>query len=193
MNRIFVLTGSTAAGKDTILKYLIPQLDPAKYERLVRYTTRPERVDGSDKDLYKFITQKQMIEGLYKKQWLEYEEYDTPGGKIYYATAITDINISMSNYITSAAINVVQDLTKYFDEDHVVPIYIMCPAKTRLKRALGRIDTENDNDIYEICRRFYTDSEKYKDFNLTACKTFYNKGPILNVVSDIKDYILSFE
>ncbi len=69
MYKIIVLFGKSASGKDTILKWILNNIENTS--GIVSYTTRPPRdyeVDGKD---YYFISNEEFTEKVLNKEMLE--------------------------------------------------------------------------------------------------------------------------
>ena len=68
---IIVLLGASGSGKSTIEKILSDKYD---YEKIVSYTTRPQRVGETNGKDYHFITNETFKEALHKNLFAEYDE-----------------------------------------------------------------------------------------------------------------------
>ena len=165
--KIVALCGESGAGKDTILKWIVSNY-PEEYHAIVSNTTRPKReheIDGVD---YHFLTE----EEFNKQEYLEWTEfrgwyYGTPTNKF----STKKYNIGVFN---PEGINTL--LTKCNPNEYEISIfYITANPKIRLLRQLNR---EDRPDCEEICRRFLTDKEDFKNLNYGLYTKNYAK--ILN-------------
>lgn len=201
MNHIFFITGPTGSGKDTIIKNLLEKyLDPNKFKVLYRYTSRPKR--KNNKDFYKYTTNDCILSAALDDELIEYESYivnEITDERWMYCTFKSDIELNKYNYIISGSLNLFNSFRDYYENKNnniLIPIYIDCNAKIRLYRSLSRAGY-SDEDIYEVCRRIYSDSiqfskEKIKDINpVIINNTDDNYNKLRHTCENIAKFILS--
>ena len=82
---IFIITGPSGVGKNTIINELSNHID---FHFSTSYTTRPRRDNEAEGEDYYFITQQQFNDLSDKIHMLEYEEY----GGYFYGTPKSEIN-----------------------------------------------------------------------------------------------------
>lgn len=75
---LLVITGKTAAGKDTILSLLLSRYPDLK--RVITTTSRKPRTGEKEGQDYYYLTREEFEEKIKKGQFLEYVEY---GGNLY--------------------------------------------------------------------------------------------------------------
>ena len=182
MYKVIVLFGKSASGKDTILKWILNNIENTS--GIVSYTTRPPRdyeVDGKD---YYFISNEEFTEKVLNKEMLE----ATCFNNWFYGAGITTlkqdkINVGVFNV---EGINcLIQD-----NRIEILPIYVYASDKTRLLRSLNR---EESPDCAEICRRFFTDDEDFKeekyDFNYEILdnENNFNAAALTDMIRDFCD------
>jgi guanylate kinase len=149
---ILALFGESGAGKDTIKKVIVNNMD--NINGIVSYTTRPSRekeVDGVD---YHFVSNAEFANMVLDGSMLEATSFN----EWFYGTAISalqkdKINIGVFN--PQAIECLLQD-----SRLNVIPIYVYCSDKNRLLRSLKR---EKNPDCSEICRRFLADKKDFSD------------------------------
>ena len=72
-NKIIVLAGFSAVGKDTVADELIKQ----GYNFITSHTTRPMRENESEKNPYYFIDNNKFHKMKKNNEFIEYREYNT--------------------------------------------------------------------------------------------------------------------
>lgn len=149
---IIALVGESGAGKSLIERKLCEELG---YEKMISYTTRPQRtgeVNGKD---YHFIDNESFKEGIQKGLFAEYEEYSQ--GRLY-GTAKADFN-SNTNKVTVLTPNGVRQLKENCNMDNIFIIYVTANLGTRIKRYIDRCGVAkfNFDDKNEICSRVERD------------------------------------
>lgn len=201
MKHIFFITGPTGSGKDTIMKTLFKDYlnDSNKYKPLYRYTSRPRRNNSDD---YYIYTDNDTINiANANKEVIEIESYivnEYTNERWMYCTLKSQLDLDKYNYIATGSLNLYNNLNMYFNKEKVlIPIYIDCEARTRLERSLSRAGY-SDKDIYEVCRRIYSDSiqfsqEKIKEIN-PVCINNNDNGYIntKRICQTILKYISSY-
>ncbi len=182
MYKVIVLFGKSASGKDTILKWILNNIENTS--GIVSYTTRPPRdyeVDGKD---YYFISNDKFTEKVLNKEMLEVSCFND----YFYGAGIDTlkedkINVGIFN---AEGINcLVQD-----NRIKILPIYIYASDKTRLIRSLSR---EKNPDCAKICKRYFIDEEEFKeekyDFNYEVLdnETKFNAAALTDMIRDFCD------
>ena len=161
MNKLFILCGKSASGKDTIMKQIIKNHN---YERVVSYTTRPMRegeIDGVD---YNFITQEKFNEMLENGEIIEHNVFKTNFGNWHYGTG-SDIleKLKRDNLICIKEPKGIKQLINKLGYNRVVPILIQRSAYDRLISSLNRQPNATDKEVLEMTRRLNADEEDFKE------------------------------
>lgn len=154
--KIFALIGRSGTGKSTIEK----RLEKLGHTRIISNTTRDIR-EGEQQDIdYHYLTDKEFVELEDDNQLIEYTKYRGWN----YGIAYKDIsNLDNQNYI---CVIEPQGLKQLQDKlsDKVIPIMIYSTPYERLGRSILRQPNSNDDTYKEICRRFNSDYETFKEF-----------------------------
>ena len=168
MNKIKVIAlfGKSGAGKDTLQNMMIAQNN--NMHKIISCTTRPPReneVNGVD---YYFMDEEEFSIKVIAGDMLEHTIFRN----WFYGTPIQSLDPTKTNI---GVFNIAGIRTLLEDQRlDVHPIYVQVSDKTRLMRALSR---EQDPDCKEICRRFLTDEEDFKDIDFDY-KVFNNERPL---------------
>ena len=153
MKNIFVIVGKSGSGKSTLAENVCKRLN---ISNVVMTTTRPKRpneIDGVD---YYFINDdefKFMVDANEFIQHTSFRDWN------YGVEKRALDNCSSENIIMvlspKGLLSLSCGLSK--EEYKVIPVYISCSDRTRLRRGLDR-----DEDIKELIRRFGADNEDFE-------------------------------
>lgn len=196
-NKIIVLCGKSACGKDTLANYFKEK----GYNFITSHTTRPLRENESQGNPYYFITNSEMEELIDTDQLIEYRVYKTLVDDIpanwYYAVHKDEVQDD-KKYIVVLDLHGLKEFKKYFG-DRVTSFYLDVPDSIRTERAKNRgsfnetewnrrlkaddLDFElskvyNSVDIILLNCDFYTVEELYDHilkYNLNKVKKLYNE------------------
>lgn len=165
MNKLFVLMGKSASGKDTIYKMLLED-ERVALKTIVPYTTRPIRHEEKEGVEYHFVSRERFDEMKEQKLVIEYRDYNTVHGIWSYFTAF-DEQFSKSgnedNYLMINTLEGYEQIRDYFGSEKVVPLYIHVEDGVRLTRALKRERRQKEPKYAEMCRRFLADEEDFSE------------------------------
>lgn len=155
MYKIYALIGKSASGKDTILNELLKKTN--KFHGVVSHTTRPKRDYEIDKKDYYFVTEEEMISLCEEDKMLEMSCFN---GWIY-GTSIESLD---KNKINLGVFNI-DGINAFMERDDIDfrIFYVQTKDKLRLIRQLSR---EENPNIEEIIRRYRTDDDDFKDYNI---------------------------
>lgn len=148
---IIVLLGASGSGKSTIENILS---DNYSYEKIVSYTTRPQRIGETNGKDYHFITNEIFNEALNKGLFAEYDEYSQ---ERFYGTLKSDYR--KGNKVVVLTPNGLRQLKKNCPDDLIYSIYVDANLGTRVKRYIDRcgVDKFNFDDKNEIAARVERD------------------------------------
>ncbi len=167
MNRIFVLMGKSASGKDSIFRELIKE--EGKLNTILPYTTRPIREGEKDGVEYRFSDEKTFNELKAAGKIIEDRSYDTVKGLWRYFTVDDGSFDKDGDFIMIGTLDTFLSIRDYFgDRKKVIPIYIECDDGDRLIRAINREKKRKVPEYRELCRRFLADDEDFSEEKLEA-------------------------
>ncbi len=191
MGKIIVLMGKSACGKDTIFK-LLQQEESLNLQRIVPYTTRPEREGEKNGREYFFVTAQQFEKMRAQGQVIEYRTYQTVHGPWTYFTAQDEqLDLETGSFLLIATLEAYNSFVQYFGKEKVLPVMVTLEDGTRLQRALDRERAQEKPRYEEMCRRFLADSEDFSQENIAKAgidRSFENRE-LSDCVREICDYI----
>lgn len=166
MSRIFFVLGKSCSGKDTIFRYLKEKKE-LNLKTVVGYTTRPMRVGEENGKEYFFVDRDELEKLKIEGKIIECRDYDTVYGIWSYFTVDDgQINLGKDNYLYIGTLQSYMEMTKYYGNDVVVPLYIEVETGERLSRAVKREREQSNPKYTELCRRFIADEEDFKEENI---------------------------
>ena len=170
MGRIYCIMGKSSSGKDTIFKILLQRKD-VNLNRIVSYTTRPQRSNEKPGDEYNFVSIQEKDKLLAEGKVIEIREYNTVHAPWFYFT-VDDGNVDLENedYLIIGTVESFVKIRDYYGEDKVLPIYIEVDDGIRLSRALERERGQEHPKYEEMCRRFLADQQDFSEENLKAAR-----------------------
>lgn len=194
MSRIFVVTGKTSSGKDTVFKRIIEDEELA-LSTLVSYTTRPMRPGEADGREYFFKTIPEFDRMYAEGKIIEHRIYHTVLGDWYYFTSDDgQVDLEKYNYLLVMDLGGFEKLRDFYGKDKVVPILIDADGFDRLYRYLLREKQQEKPRYDEVCRRYLADEKDFSEEKIERLgirKRFINDD--LNAcVAEVKEYIKSF-
>ncbi len=126
---IFIITGPSGVGKNTIINELSKILD---IYFSVSHTTRPMRVNETDGVEYFFVDEDKFNELIQNSYFIEYEKY----GDYYYGTSREEINKSKKTTVLDLEVNGATKLLK--ENPHYVGIFIDISDNILIERLKSR-------------------------------------------------------
>jgi len=155
-NKIIIITGFSASGKDTLAKILNRKYG---YNFVVLTTTRPIRDGESQRDPYNFIDKDEFINLISNNQLIEYKAYNTLYNNNpdtwYYGVELNEIN-DVDSYVLVRDIEALNGYKEKYGE-RVISFFIDADEKSRKLRCQIR----GDFDETEWNRRLIDDNNKY--------------------------------
>lgn len=159
MNKIIVLTGKSASGKDTIMKRLIANLN---FLPCVSHTTRPPRQGETEGVEYYFINNIAFENMILNGEFIETRKYNTVHGVWWYGMSKQELDkqLERGNVIMILDIKGLKELLATEYKDRIISFYIDVDLKTRVQRSLDREDVTLP--ILEECvRRVKADEQDF--------------------------------
>ena len=158
-DKVIILMGKSASGKDYILNYLKNSFN---FNPIVSHTTRPIRkneINGKD---YYFINSKEFCKMLNNEEFIETREYNTCfNGKQdiwYYGISKDEFN-NKTKKICVVDTTGQKEINEYYGKENIISIYIDVEDKIREKRAKSRGSFSQS----EWDRRLKDDNKKFKN------------------------------
>ena len=196
MKYLFVITGRSGAGKDSVLNCLVEDKE-LQLNRVIPFTTRDPRegeIDGKD---YRFLTDEQFEALRDAGKVLESRSYNHTSGVVYYGTT-EDWDMISQNSIMVNTLEGYKSIAKYYKYTNsvtVVPIYIRVTNYERLVRSLSReSNSRSDKAVYEFCRRLVSDEEDYSEEKINELVPdgqIFENVVLELTVSEVKRFIQS--
>ncbi|MCR4589642.1 MAG: guanylate kinase [Lachnospiraceae bacterium] len=166
MNRIFVITGKSSSGKDSIFRELMKEKHD-DLNRVIPYTTRPIREGECDGVEYRFSDETVFSRLKSEGKIIEDRSYDTVKGLWRYFTVDDGSFDGEKDVIMIGTLDTVISIRDYFgNRKETIPIYIECDDGERLIRAVNREKKRTDPQYRELCRRFLADDEDFSEEKL---------------------------
>lgn len=191
MAAIFIIMGKSSTGKDTIYKRLLEQED-LHLRTAVIYTTRPIRVSEENGVEYFFVDEDTLHKLQEENKVIEHRSYETVHGTWHYFTVDDgQINLKEADYLMLGTLESYAQISGYFGEDRVIPIYLEVEDSVRLMRAIKREQKQEQPSYTEVCRRFLADEEDFSEDNLKklGITTRYQNLDINICLYEIKEFI----
>lgn len=177
MKVVIALFGESGSGKD----YLSQKLhEKYGYHKIIRTTSRKIRERESEGNPYFFKNDVELYKDI-TENTMNYLEVGVFNGFIY-ATHKDSLKSQIN--VGCFDVDAVEQLLDN-SEIYTIPIYVYTPDKIRIMRQLER---EEEPDVSEICRRYFDDEKKYKNFNFDYYQ-LDNTRDINEVLSDVKNFI----
>lgn len=158
MNKLIVLCGFSASGKDSLTDHLCEKFG---YEKVISTSSRPIRVGESEGDPYYFVTREAFESMIENDELIECRKYNTLVGGIpdtwYYGIHKDNLDISKFSYVVVLDMLGLMEVKEQFG-DKVTSFFIEVPEPVRRERAKqGR----QDFDLTEWNRRYNDDKEQF--------------------------------
>jgi guanylate kinase len=180
--RLFVISGPSGAGKSTLINSVLEEFED--FTRSVSVTTRPKRNDSSDKERYRFLTDKQFEEMISNDDLLEYAEFCD----YYYGTPKKFVKEMLSrgiNVILEIEVQGAIQIKKKIKDAYM--IFILTPDRESLKKRLKNRNTENCEQIKKRMLIANEELKYQKHYDCIIVNNDYNEA-LLNL-----KYILNKE
>ncbi|MCR5672438.1 MAG: guanylate kinase [Lachnospiraceae bacterium] len=163
MGKIFYLIGKSCAGKDSLYNLMIKDRE-LDLKPVIRYTTRPIRDGEIDGNNYHFVDENGYKAFRESGKIIEEQVYHTVHGDWYYFTADDgNIDLDKNDHIAIGVLESFAGTRDYYGKDVVLPIYIELDDGERLQRALARERLPENGRYAEMCRRFLSDAEDFRE------------------------------
>ena len=191
MNKIYVITGKSSCGKDTVFRELLKD-ESLKLRKLVGYTTRPMRAGETEGEEYHFITREQLEDYRAKNKLIECRDYDTVHGVWSYATVDDgQVKLQKKSYLYIGTLESFEAIRKYYGKEVVVPFYLQVDDGLRLQRALNRERNQENPKYQEMCRRFLADEKDFSEEKIESLgiDNRFDNTNLTECIEEIKEVI----
>ena len=170
MDKMLVLIGKAASGKDSVREILVKKHG---FHSIVTYTTRPMREGEIQNITYHYISENDFLQKIESGFFAEWKKYDVNGETWYYGSAKEDLKKADKNTIIILTPEGVRDIRDN-DIDPTV-IYLYTNLETIKKRLMKRNDT-NDFEFAEILADKIISNDFNDDINdvVDTIMYFYN-------------------
>ncbi len=166
MDRIIVLMGKSASGKDSVFHRIIKKHRDS-LKTVTPYTTRPRREGEKDGREYHFIDEEGYRDLKKAGRIIEDRSYETVRGLWRYFTVRDESFEDEKDIILIGTLDTFLSLKRYFKgKKEVIPVYIECDDGDRLIRAVKREKKRDMPQYSEMCRRFLSDEEDFSEDKL---------------------------
>lgn len=157
---LLVLTGKTAAGKDTIMLQLLVKLPSLR--RIITTTSRPMRENEENGVDYNFISESNFRQKIEKGEFIEYVEY----GKNLYGTEKSQLTDNLnSNLIWRIDPSRAGQIRQLIKDSKVLVIYLTTPDEVVLERLKKRgLNEEEIKARMQDDKRFWEEFKNNYDF-----------------------------
>ena len=183
MKKIILIAGKACAGKDTLVKAIMKEMN---LPMALSFTTRPMRIGEKQGVEYDFIDE-QAFRDLHRNDMLaEFTSYNVANGDTWYY-GLTREELEKDDYVL-AIVNpegVRQIKEIYGCRAHV--ILITANDKERIYRYLER---DSGNNVAECCRRFLADE---KDFAELEYDYLVENDNFENAFTRLKSYLTNLK
>ena len=157
MKKIILIAGKACAGKDTLVKRLMKELD---LPMALSFTTRPMRTGETQGIEYDFIDDKSFWDLHSNDQLAEYTSYQVANGDTWYY-GLTREELEKDDYVLAIVNPDGAEQIKKIYGDKVKVIYITADDKQRIIRYIER---DKSNNVAEFCRRYIADERDFEGF-----------------------------
>ncbi|MDR2776609.1 MAG: guanylate kinase [Puniceicoccales bacterium] len=156
---LFILSGPSGVGKDTVTRRLIQNVGAKNLKRMVTTTTRQPRegeLDGID---YHFIDREEFLRRVERSEFLEYANVH---GNYYYGSSRSDVESTLSagiNALLVIDVAGVKQILKQKNNFRTVTVFIAPKSLDELKQRIAGRGTETAESI---ARRLQTAENEIK-------------------------------
>jgi guanylate kinase len=155
---LFCIEGETASGKDSLIRRL-KQEYPDLFDIVVSYTDRPMRETEVDGREHYFVSKNRFTEVMETEDILAYTHIrkDESSEGYRYCASAEELKRGKNLYIIDP--KGVKDLKERFPELDIFVVYISCPARERLRRAISN----RKQSVHDVLDRMERESEQFKE------------------------------
>jgi len=190
MNHIYCLLGKSCSGKDTLYKELQKKISNS-INFVVRYTTRPRRLNECDGKNYHFISSFELAKYKAENKIFESESFDTHGEKYEYATGIDSIDLTKDSIII-VSFAALKKFIIYYGVEIVIGICLEASDEIRFQRSLERYNNNSKSNIKKIWQRMAQDEKDFSNNNIDKYIKYKinTEGNLQSTVKNVENIII---
>lgn len=169
-SKLFIISGASASGKDTIANRL-SRSSGCIITPLISHTDRPMREGEADRKPYYFIDNATFKTHVLSDFFIEHRAYDSKFGTWNYGLSKDEIDLMSKNIGNYSVIVDVQGKNSIIDyikinnlPIDVVTVFIKASKQQRYLRSFSRQGAMTDEEVEEVERRFQADDKDITPF-----------------------------
>ena len=155
---LFCIEGETACGKDTLIRRLLNEF-PDIFDVVISYTDRPMRETEVDGREHYFVSPKKFDYIMETEDILAYTciRKDESSEGYRYCASAEELKNGKNIYIIDP--KGVKNLKERFPGLDIFVVYISCPQRERLRRAI----TNRKQSVQDVLERMEKESQQFKE------------------------------
>ena len=170
MGKLFCIMGKSSSGKDTLYR-MLTDAGMEGLEKVVPYTTRPQREGETNGREYFFVKEEDYRRMCREGKVIEARSYDTVYGVWTYFTAADEqMDLARASFLVIGTLESYRKLKEYFGAEEVLPVYVEVEDGLRLLRAVEREQSQKEPGYAEVCRRFLADAQDFSEEKLAKAQ-----------------------
>ena len=165
-SKLFIISGASASGKDTIASRIEDQITP-----LISHTDRPMREGEADRQPYYFIDNDTFKTHVLSDFFIEHRAYDSKFGTWNYGLSKDEIDLmskNVGNYSVIVDVQGKNSVIDYIKENNlpidVITVFIKASKQQRYLRSFSRQGVMTNEEVEEVERRFQADDKDITPF-----------------------------
>lgn len=169
-SKLFIISGASASGKDTIANRL-SRSSGCIITPLISHTDRPMREGEAERKPYYFIDNDTFKTHVLSDFFIEHRAYDSKFGTWNYGLSKDEIDLMSKNIGNYSVIVDVQGKNSIIDyiktndlPIDVVTVFIKASKQQRYLRSFSRQGAMTDEEVEEVERRFQADDKDITPF-----------------------------
>ena len=179
---IYVITGKTSSGKDSVVKIMV---DKYGFNKIPTFTTRNKRKGEKEGITYHYLSKKEFEQKIEDGCFAEWKLYHATEGDVYYGSSIESYETAKDNSVIILTPDGYRDVVGNVNKPLML-LYIYANNQTIKERLIKRGDNKEEAE-----RRLLHDNEDFKGVENMVDRIIYNnsKNNIDDVVNTIIKYV----
>lgn len=169
-SKLFIISGASASGKDTIANRL-SRSSGCIITPLISHTDRPMREGEAERKPYYFIDNDTFKTHVLSDFFIEHRAYNSKFGTWNYGLSKSEIDLmskNVGNYSVIVDVQGKNSIIDYIKENNlpieVVTVFIKASKQKRYLRSFSRQGAMTDEEVEEVERRFQADDKDITPF-----------------------------